>query len=562
MNERIRQRLLENQTANQNTGHLSLTNSTTTTTTQVIQLREKSSKHVRISNDMNDSNDRASPKSLLCQCNSLLLSQQNHINHMTADDDDERSQSTRCTRAVLVNEQLSTAADGEQMIVARQDNNNNDNCHQQQLSSKAGKSLIKLAKVARRPANNSVHLVDKQACAWSNASITCVGGVVRGHKATSLMVNTLDAGKLLEMENCQRQLEWSIEESKASSHEAIQLTITNDRQECSPSINNTTSNNRNLSRMASILTRFVAQLVIKTAPTTTTTTDSQMNNSNKLSNSTQTSLDKVNHCWQGDALGEAPNASNVQSLAVGKTNNNNESVIKMGSTAEHDGLNTNIDSNTNIVSNTNTDLNTNTQPESENVKKEACSGESSQGSGSVTVAGQATATTKTATGLHRVVTIGADTTKHRSSGCASVAQSTTTTAHHQKLITGSAGNQQHQLQDKLRTQRENMEQKRERKAAKTLAIITGVFVCCWLPFFVNALLMPICGEPCTPSDFVLSIMLWLGYANSLLNPIIYTIFSPDFRRAFRRLLCGLPVCAWAHSMAPVGMTSVVSDYHQ
>lgn len=79
--------------------------------------------------------------------------------------------------------------------------------------------------------------------------------------------------------------------------------------------------------------------------------------------------------------------------------------------------------------------------------------------------------------------------------------------------------------------------KRERKAAKTLAIITGAFVFCWLPFFIIAILLPACST-CQISPVLVSLFLWLGYFNSTLNPIIYTIFSPEFRHAFKRILCG------------------------
>lgn len=37
---------------------------------------------------------------------------------------------------------------------------------------------------------------------------------------------------------------------------------------------------------------------------------------------------------------------------------------------------------------------------------------------------------------------------------------------------------------------------------------------------------------------------WLGYVNSALNPIIYTIFNREFRKAFKKIM----VC-WATSAA-------------
>ncbi|KAK6166423.1 hypothetical protein SNE40_023118 [Patella caerulea] len=84
--------------------------------------------------------------------------------------------------------------------------------------------------------------------------------------------------------------------------------------------------------------------------------------------------------------------------------------------------------------------------------------------------------------------------------------------------------------------RENREMTRESKAARVLGIITGAFIVCWLPFFIIALVAPLCEDNCSFPEPVFSVFLWLGYFNSLLNPIIYTIFSPNFRNAFKNIL--------------------------
>lgn len=77
---------------------------------------------------------------------------------------------------------------------------------------------------------------------------------------------------------------------------------------------------------------------------------------------------------------------------------------------------------------------------------------------------------------------------------------------------------------------------KERRAARTLGIIMGVFVVCWLPFFLMYVIKPFCKQSCCPSNRLINFITWLGYINSALNPIIYTIFNLDFRRAFKKLL--------------------------
>lgn len=84
--------------------------------------------------------------------------------------------------------------------------------------------------------------------------------------------------------------------------------------------------------------------------------------------------------------------------------------------------------------------------------------------------------------------------------------------------------------------------KKETKVLKTLSVIMGVFVCCWLPFFVLNCVVPFCSRrPCV-SETTFDIFVWFGWANSSLNPIIYA-FNTDFRKVFAQLLGCSHLCA-------------------
>lgn len=77
--------------------------------------------------------------------------------------------------------------------------------------------------------------------------------------------------------------------------------------------------------------------------------------------------------------------------------------------------------------------------------------------------------------------------------------------------------------------------RREHKAAKTLGVIMGCFILCWLPFFLWYVSTAMC-EDCPCPDVVVEIVFWIGYFNSGLNPLIYAYFNKEFREAFRETL--------------------------
>lgn len=75
---------------------------------------------------------------------------------------------------------------------------------------------------------------------------------------------------------------------------------------------------------------------------------------------------------------------------------------------------------------------------------------------------------------------------------------------------------------------------RERKATKTLGIILGAYIVCWLPFFIYTLVVATC-DTCFNQE-LFDFFTWLGYLNSLINPIIYTMSNEDFKKAFHKLV--------------------------
>ncbi|KAM9450679.1 alpha-2Db adrenergic receptor [Clarias gariepinus] len=86
-------------------------------------------------------------------------------------------------------------------------------------------------------------------------------------------------------------------------------------------------------------------------------------------------------------------------------------------------------------------------------------------------------------------------------------------------------------------------QMREKRFTFVLAVVMGVFVLCWFPFFFTYSLHAVCRESCTIPDSLFNLFFWIGYCNSSVNPIIYTIFNRDFRRAFKKIMCHNPVRA-------------------
>ncbi|XP_067232040.1 adenosine A2a receptor b [Chanodichthys erythropterus] len=77
---------------------------------------------------------------------------------------------------------------------------------------------------------------------------------------------------------------------------------------------------------------------------------------------------------------------------------------------------------------------------------------------------------------------------------------------------------------------------REVHAAKSLAIIVGLFAICWLPLHIINCFTLFCPQCDRPQDWVMYLAIILSHANSVVNPFIYAYRIRDFRQTFRRII--------------------------
>ena len=82
-----------------------------------------------------------------------------------------------------------------------------------------------------------------------------------------------------------------------------------------------------------------------------------------------------------------------------------------------------------------------------------------------------------------------------------------------------------------------------RRATTMLITVVIIFALSWFPFqaleMLRVLNPRLINEHKIPME-VQSVLPWLGYCNSAINPILYVIFSENYRREFYRILCRGP----------------------
>uniref|UniRef100_A0A8D0FRA3 Histamine H3 receptor n=1 Tax=Strix occidentalis caurina TaxID=311401 RepID=A0A8D0FRA3_STROC len=77
---------------------------------------------------------------------------------------------------------------------------------------------------------------------------------------------------------------------------------------------------------------------------------------------------------------------------------------------------------------------------------------------------------------------------------------------------------------------------RDKRVAKSLAIIVCVFGLCWAPYTLLMIIRAACHGHCVQYSLY-ETSFWLLWVNSAINPVLYPLCHMSFRKAFIKLLC-------------------------
>ncbi|XP_026075935.1 trace amine-associated receptor 13c-like [Carassius auratus] len=74
----------------------------------------------------------------------------------------------------------------------------------------------------------------------------------------------------------------------------------------------------------------------------------------------------------------------------------------------------------------------------------------------------------------------------------------------------------------------SVRRKSESKAALTLGIIVTVYLLCWIPYYICSI--------SAVSSIAIHVLTWVMYINSGLNPMVYALFYPWFKKTVKLIL--------------------------
>lgn len=77
---------------------------------------------------------------------------------------------------------------------------------------------------------------------------------------------------------------------------------------------------------------------------------------------------------------------------------------------------------------------------------------------------------------------------------------------------------------------------KEIQAAKSLAIIVGLFAVCWLPLHIINCFTLFCPQCERPPSWIMYVAIILSHGNSVVNPFIYAYRIREFRQTFRKII--------------------------